>query len=134
DQPRVNADEYGLKKNESRPTRRNSLATVADGAVAAGMATTGKLAAAAPIPSISIPKEITERLGEATRLGSFEGQGMTGAEVFARACKEENLAALFCCPGNYPVIQAISAAGIPAYGGRSEGSMTSAADGFSRVT
>src|SRR5687767_4241008 len=26
---------------------------------------------------------------------------MSGAEVFARVCKEEGLAALFCCPGNY---------------------------------
>jgi thiamine pyrophosphate-dependent acetolactate synthase large subunit-like protein len=32
------------------------------------------------------------------------------------------------------VINAIAAAGIPAYGGRSEGSMCAAADGFSRVT
>ena len=59
---------------------------------------------------------------------------MTGAEVFAKSCKEEDLAALFCCPGNYQIINAISAAGIPAFGGRSEGSMTSAADGFSRCT
>ena len=27
---------------------------------------------------------------------------MTGAQVFARACKEEGVAALFACPGNYP--------------------------------
>ncbi len=59
---------------------------------------------------------------------------MTGAEVFAKSCKDEDLAALFCCPGNYQIINAISAAGIPAFGGRSEGSMTSAADGFSRCT
>ena len=59
---------------------------------------------------------------------------MTGAEVFAKLCKEEDLAALFCCPGNYTVINAIAAAGIPSYGGRSEGAMCAAADGFSRVT
>ena len=59
---------------------------------------------------------------------------MTGAEVFAKLCKEEELAAMFCCPGNYTVINAIAAAGVPAYGGRSEGSMCAAADGFSRVT
>src|SRR5207237_6673469 len=29
---------------------------------------------------------------------------MTGAQVFARVCKEEGVAALFCCPGNYNVI------------------------------
>jgi thiamine pyrophosphate-dependent acetolactate synthase large subunit-like protein len=54
--------------------------------------------------------------------------------VFARACKNEGLAALFCCPGNYTVINSISAAGIPAYGGRIEDIMCAAADGFSRVT
>ena len=59
---------------------------------------------------------------------------MTGAQVFARACKEEGVAALFACPGNYPVIHAIAAAGIPAYGGRHEGSMAHAADAFIRVT
>ena len=59
---------------------------------------------------------------------------MTGAEVFAKLCKDEDLAAMFCCPGNYTVINAIAAAGVPAYGGRSEGSMCAAADGFSRVT
>ena len=35
-------------------------------------------------------------------------------------------------PGNYTVINAI--AGVPTYGGRSEGSMCTMADGFSRVT
>src|SRR5271166_7116417 len=59
---------------------------------------------------------------------------MSGAEVFAKLCVEEQLAALFCCPGNYTVINAIAAAGVPAYGGRSEGSMCAAADGFTRVT
>ncbi len=59
---------------------------------------------------------------------------MNGAEVFARLCKEEELAAMFCCPGNYTVINAIAATGIPAFGGRTEGALCSAADGFSRVT
>ena len=117
------------------PSRRNFLAPAAAGAAAAAVISPGHLfAAGTPIPSIRIPKEVTETASEPIRLGSFDGQGMTGAEVFAKACKDESLAALFCCPGNYPVIQAISAAGIPSYGGRSEGSMTSAADGFSRVT
>ena len=88
----------------------------------------------ASIPSIAIPKEITDSINEAPKPGSFEGQGMTGAEVFAKLCKEEDLAALFCCPGNYTVINAIAAAGVPAYGGRCEGSMCAAADGFSRAT
>ncbi len=88
----------------------------------------------ARIPSITIPKEIIESLHEKPKPGSFEGRGMSGAEVFAKLCQEENLAALFCCPGNYTVINAIAAAGIPAYGGRCEGSMCAAADGFSRAT
>lgn len=90
--------------------------------------------AMAEIPSIRIPKEIPDSLNEAPKPGSFEGNGMTGAQVFANLCKEEELAALFCCPGNYTVINAIAAAGVPSYGGRTEGGMCAAADGFSRVT
>ena len=59
---------------------------------------------------------------------------MTGAQVFARACVEEGVAALFCCPGNYTVTHAIAAAGIPSYGGRHEGAMAHAADAFTRIT
>lgn len=65
---------------------------------------------------------------------SFEGAGMTGAEVFARLCKDEKLAALFCAPGNYAITHAMAAAGIPSYGGRTEGGMCSAADGFYRAS
>jgi thiamine pyrophosphate-dependent acetolactate synthase large subunit-like protein len=59
---------------------------------------------------------------------------MTGAQVFARVCKEEGLAALFSCPGNYSIVNAIAQEGIPTYSGRHEGAMCHAADGFSRVT
>jgi thiamine pyrophosphate-dependent acetolactate synthase large subunit-like protein len=59
---------------------------------------------------------------------------MTGAQVFARACKAEGVAALFCCPGNYSVVHAISDTGIPTYGGRHEGAQCHAADAFTRVT
>jgi thiamine pyrophosphate-dependent acetolactate synthase large subunit-like protein len=55
---------------------------------------------------------------------------LTGAQVFAQACKEQGVGALFCCPGNYNLIHAIAATGIPAYGGRHEGSMAHAADAF----
>jgi thiamine pyrophosphate-dependent acetolactate synthase large subunit-like protein len=71
-------------------------------------------AASAPTPSVTFP--------------------MTGAQVFAQACKDEGVAALFCCPGNYGVIHAIANAGIPAFSGRHEGAMTHAADAFIRVT
>ncbi len=73
-------------------------------------------------------------LAEDPSPGAFEGQGMSGAEVFARLCSQEQLAALFCCPGNYTVINALAAAGIPSYGGRTEGSMCAMADGFARAS
>lgn len=120
-------------------SRRDFLRTSAVGAGAAAVGTTSTVFAntsvpETSIPSIRIPKDIPESIAQEPRVGVFEGEGMTGAEVFARACKEENLAGLFCAPGNYTVINAIAAAGIPAYGGRTEGSMCSAADGFCRVT
>src|SRR5579862_2772681 len=127
----------GPSEPESRPSRRGLFSSIGAGAVAAAIVNPGKVFAATPppIPSIRIAKDITDSLAEATKLGSFDAKGgMTGAEVFAKSCKDEDLAALFCCPGNYQIINAISAAGIPAFGGRSEGSMTSAADGFSRCT
>jgi len=118
------------------PSRRSFLlSTVGAGAVVAGIVADSKAAGtAASIPSITIPKEITDSVNEPPKPASFEGQGMSGAEVFAQLCHQEELAALFCCPGNYTVINAIAAAGIPAYGGRCEGSMCAAADGFSRAT
>ncbi len=125
-------------RNEVDSTRRKFLLTSAPaaGAVVAAVGTNTKIFAGsdAEIPSIRLPKEIPASLNEATKPGSFEGQGMTGAEVFAKLCKEEDLAAMFCCPGNYTVINAIAAAGVPTYGGRTEGAMCAAADGFSRVT
>ena len=131
-------------KEESNQTaggsssRRDFLVPVGAAAVvAASLIEPGKLMGApdAPaIPSIRMPKEIEVSLNETPKVGSFEGNGMTGAEVFAKLCKEEDLAALFCCPGNYTVIHAIAAAGVPSYGGRSECAMAAAADGFSRAT
>jgi thiamine pyrophosphate-dependent acetolactate synthase large subunit-like protein len=59
---------------------------------------------------------------------------MTGAQVFAKACKDEQVGALFCCPGNYPVVNAIAESGIPTYSGRHEGSLCHAADAFCRAT
>lgn len=127
----------GAKKQpDHRPSRRNFLGPVAAGAAAAALVTPSKiLAQANMVPSIRIPDDLLKSISEPVQIGTFEQQGgMTGAQVFAKACKDEEVAALFCCPGNYPIINAMSAAGIPAFGGRSEGSMTSAADGFSRAT
>lgn len=122
---------------EPETSRRNFLKTPAAGGVLAAAAMApGQLFAATSgtIPSIQIPREVPATLSESPKAGTFEGRGMTGAEVFAKLCKDEELAAMFCCPGNYTVINAIAAAGIPAYGGRTEGAMCAAADGFSRVT
>ena len=122
---------------DPRESRRDMLkapAAIAAAIAAAGSGSSLLAATVASVPSIQIPKEIPATLSESAHTPSFEGKGMTGAEVFAKLCKEEELAALFCCPGNYTVINALAAAGIPSYGGRSEGAMCAAADGFSRAT
>jgi thiamine pyrophosphate-dependent acetolactate synthase large subunit-like protein len=130
-----NETKKSAKAEDPRPSRRSFLAPVAAGAATAALINPGKLVAAAtPIPTIRIAKDITDSLAEPAHTPEFGGKELTGAEIFAKACKEEDLAALFCCPGNYNIINAISATGIPSFGGRSEGSMTSAADGFSRAT
>ncbi len=133
------ADANSKSETGERPasaSRRNFLAAPAvAGAVAAAFTPRNILAATTPsIPSIRVPKEIPATLSEQPKDMKFEGRGLSGAEVFAKLCKEEDLAAMFCCPGNYTVINAIAAAGVPTYGGRSEGAMCAAADGFSRVT
>ena len=110
-------------------SRRNF---VTKGAVAAAVAAGAKASTTERRDlDIKIPSEVPGSLGEAPNPADFP---MTGAQVFARACKEEGLAALFCAPGNYTVINAIASEGIPCYGGRTEGMMCSAADGFARVT
>ncbi len=110
-----------------RVSRRNLLV----GAASAATIPTAALAAAESDRKILVPKEVPASLAEEPRPADFP---MTGAQVFAKACKAEGLAALFCAPGNYTVINAIASEGIPSYGGRTEGMMCSAADGFSRVT
>ena len=69
-------------------------------------------------PAIRVPDAIPAALKSPSKAATFP---MSGAQVFARACKEEGLAALFCCPGNYAVINAIAAEGIPCFGGRTKG-------------
>jgi thiamine pyrophosphate-dependent acetolactate synthase large subunit-like protein len=123
-------------------SRRDFLRKSAAGVGAAVAASAGAQAFAADtadlgevkIPSIRIPADFTDSLAQEAKPGAFGGRGMSGAEVFANVCKAEELAALFCCPGNYTVINALAAAGVPAYGGRSEGAMCAMADGFSRAT
>jgi thiamine pyrophosphate-dependent acetolactate synthase large subunit-like protein len=108
-----------------------AAAALGGSAVTAGAAGLTEQDAAGAIPPIRVPTEFAVSTSAAPRTYAFP---MTGAQVFARACKEEGVAALFTCPGNYPVIHAIASAGIPAFGGRHEGSMAHAADAFIRVT
>ena len=100
-------------------------------ALAAPVEAAAGQATAAAVAAIRVPAEFAAAAAADPTRFEFP---MTGAQVFARACKEEGVAALFACPGNYPVIHAIASAGIPAFGGRHEGSMAHAADAFIRVT
>lgn len=130
--------------NERKPlvTRRNFIqkAVVGAGVAAAALGASAKnlpavaLGADAPVDrseAIRIPSEFATAKNAPLQKIDFP---MTGAQIFARACKEEGVAALFCCPGNYNVIHAVAATGIPVFGGRHEGSMAHAADAFIRIT
>src|SRR5262245_31064823 len=108
-----------------RLSRRNFLRKTVTGAGAtAAIAVAGQTAHAAD-PSVAIPPEFAAAAAAPPSALEFP---MTGAEVFARAVRQEGVAALFCCPGNYTVVHALASAGVPAFGGRHEGSMTHAAD------
>ena len=112
-------------------SRRTFLRKTVTGAGAtAAVAVAGQTAHAADA-AVTVPAEFAAAASATPRRLEFP---MTGAEVFARACKEEGVAALFCCPGNYNVVHALAATGVPSFGGRHEGSMAHAADAFIRVT
>ena len=98
------------------------------GVFAAGVATGAVEASERPIQR---PANFEQIAGAAITEFTFPAKG---SDVFAKACKEEGLAALFCCPGNYHIVTSIANQGIPTYGGRLEGPMCSAADAFVRVT
>lgn len=119
-------------------SRRTFLTTSAIGAGVASVAGAAAADEASDEAAIRVSDDITKSLATSPSPATFEGsgrrKGMRGAAVFAKACKEEGLAALFCCPGNYAVINALAAEGIPCYGGRTEGMMCAAADAFIRVT
>lgn len=130
----------GERDEEKAVSRRQFLSRSALVAGAAAMSarelasaqeTAAPGAAAATGSNIRVPEEFAKAAEVPGRKAEFP---MKGSEVFARVCKEEGLAALFCCPGNYQVINALADEGIPCFGGRTEGSMCSAADGFARVT
>ena len=60
---------------------------------------------------IRVAEQFTKSINEAPISLEFGPEGLTGSQVFARACKEEGLAALFCCPGNYTMIKPGSGTG-----------------------
>jgi thiamine pyrophosphate-dependent acetolactate synthase large subunit-like protein len=118
-------------QDEREPGSRRNFIKGLTAASAALAAVKGAAAAPTNGPSIHLPDAIPASLSTPAKAASFP---MRGAQVFARACKQEGLAALFCCPGNYDIINAIADEGIPSFGGRTEGAMCAAADGFIRVT
>ena len=141
DKTPISADSAPHTEAPTTNSRREFLRLAGAGigsAAAAGLSGAALAADAMPgpndIPSIRLADAFKASLAEAPTASSFEGAGMTGADVFGQLCKGEDLAALFCCPGNYTIINALAAAGIPTYGGRTEGSMCAMADGFSRAT
>ncbi len=125
-----------MKPSTGRSSRRRFMkqAVLGAGATAASLGAGGAAVRAAEeedVAPITVPSEFETAKSASLPTVDFP---MTGAQVFAKACKEEGVAALFCCPGNYSVVHAISDTGIPTYGGRHEGSLCHAADAFCRVT
>ena len=126
-------------KKSSRSTSAESRrafmknAVLGAGATAAALGTGGVGFAAEETDAkpITIPPEFKASKDATLPAVDFP---MSGAQVFARACKEEGVKALFCCPGNYDVVHAIADTGIPTYGGRHEGALCHAADAFCRAT
>jgi len=116
-------------------TRRDFIKTTAGAALATTAVTMGHVrhseAAEGEKPSIKLSKEFTTSLSASPLKIDFP---MMGADVFAKACVEEGLAALFACPGNYPIIHSMANQGIRVFSGRHEGHMAHAADGFIRVS
>lgn len=129
----VNEVSVENEESEKIVSRRSFIkGTAIAGAGAAAMLQSNSSEAQQPAAmDIKIPDEIPRTLAEAAKPANFP---MSGAEVFAKFMSDEGVAGFFCCPGNYNMINAIAAEGIPSYGGRCEGNMTAAADAFTRVT
>lgn len=126
-------NKMGSKNNTL--TRRDFIKTTAGTALATTALTMGHIghpeAAEGERASIRLSKEFTTSLSSSPLKMDFP---MTGADVFAKACVEEGLPALFACPGNYKIIHAMANQGIRVFSGRHEGHMAHAADGFIRVS
>jgi len=122
----------GERKAQPDVSRRSFIAKAMAGASAATVLAQSSPAAG---PSDAKPIKVPEEFALAAKAPPVKAAfPMTGAQVFARVCKEEGLAALFSCPGNYSVVNAIALEGIPTYSGRHEGAMCHAADAFTRIT
>jgi thiamine pyrophosphate-dependent acetolactate synthase large subunit-like protein len=87
-----------------------------------------------PIAAPVRPPEIERCAAITATRAEFSGKGMTGAQLFANLCKDEELAAFFLCPGNYSIANELAQVGIPTFGGRTEGGMCAMGDGFSRAS
>jgi thiamine pyrophosphate-dependent acetolactate synthase large subunit-like protein len=126
----------GKARQAARGVSRRKFITKAvtgAGATAAAMLVDGQASAAGT--SSGNPITIPDEFAQAAKTSGVKADfPMNGAQVFARVCKEEGLAVLFSCPGNYAIVNAIAQEGIPTYSGRHEGAMCHAADGFCRVT
>jgi thiamine pyrophosphate-dependent acetolactate synthase large subunit-like protein len=70
----------------------------------------------------------------ATRKDFSSPGGISGAQIFANLCKDEELATLFMCSGNYTITHEIAQVGVPSFGGHNEGGMAFAADGYARAS
>lgn len=131
----ITGDKKKSKKTKPDVSRRKFITKAMAGAGATTVIALGQTEAASAdtveTRAIKIPDEFAQAAKTPAVKADFP---MSGAQVFARACKEEGLAALFCCPGNYNIVNAIAQEGIPTYSGRHEGTMCHAADAFSRVT
>ena len=104
------------RANDSDVSRRKFIARAVAGAGATSIIAFGEseseAAAQVGAKAIKTPDEFVQAAKAAPVKAAFP---MTGAQVFARVCKEEGLAALFSCPGNYSVVNAIALEGIPTY-------------------
>jgi len=124
----------GLAPNSDKPPSRRSFLK-ASGLLAATAAALSRPAAAAAKEGAGVALPRPAAFDIAAQTPPEEPTlPMNGATLFAKACKAEGLAALFCCPGNYTVTHAMANTGIPVYTGRDERSMAHAADAFTRVT
>src|SRR5262249_10301158 len=124
-----------VKKPGPDVSRRKFITKAMAGAGGATVIAFGENKANAADTAENQPIKVPDVFAQASKATPLKAAfPMTGAQVFARLCKEEGLAALFSCPGNYSVVNAIALEGIPTYSGRHEGAMCHAADGFCRVT